>query len=505
MTDKRKPKIAIDSTSASVITGALRPNVAKVVVTNAAALDQSRVFSEALTQTQSLASSNTPHASRTAKTIHMGTAHPRGILPETAKRYATSHRMLDVLVNGANPAGKAAEVVAAADYRALHAGHETGIVNPPKHVAPNFVDIRVATDPASRKDLLFAFETKNGELIWKYNGQVKTGAPQYVADELIKMSRKPGYGKIGYVDSGLVNPDGTPRIGPGAFTKGQARRLQDAKVRLRGIPNLEDRAARFMADIKANKVDGLDPLARHQLQALRDDIAKAYRPGGVAGRVAGGAAVAAASAAVVSLVIQLATNGQVDAKALGRAAGSGAAFGAAGAAADAGLYHLATTALHMPPEAAQAFAQQGVAGGFCVLAIAADAFSEVRAARRGEVTAAGATSGIAFKTALDLLPLVMSQLGLVGWPVLVLAQMGGRWLLTKARDADRNLSREIAIDAALANTLSARLADFSLVVGTVNDECSATDERFLQVMGKTSIPPARPDLHVIKGSSSSNQ
>lgn len=164
MTDKRKPKIAIDSTSASVVTGALRQNVAKVVVTNAAVLDQSRVFSEALTQTQSLATPNTPHASRTARTIHMGTAHPRGIRPETAKRYATSHRILDTLVNGANPSGKAAEVVAAADYRALHAGHETGMVNAPKHVATNFIDIKVATDPASRKDLLFAFETKNGEI-----------------------------------------------------------------------------------------------------------------------------------------------------------------------------------------------------------------------------------------------------------------------------------------------------------------------------------------------------
>lgn len=497
MTNKHKSEIAVDSAVAA--SGLLRPNVVKVPVTDTAILDRSRVFSEALTQTQFLACSNTPLASRAAKTIHAGTARPRGIVPETAKRYATSPRTLDALVKGANPTGKAAEVVAAVDYRALHAGHETGIVNPPKFVASNFVDIRVASDPASRKDLLFAFETKNGELIWKYNGQVKTGARQYVADDLIRMSRTPGYGKIGYVDSGLVNPDGTPRVGPGAFTKGQARRLQDAKVRLRGILNLEDRAAQFMADIKANKVDGLDPLARHQLQTLRDDIATAYRPCGVAGRIGGGAAVAAASAAVVSLVIQLATNGQVDAKALGRAAGTGAAFGAAGAAVDAGLYHLATKALHMPPEAAQAFTQQCVAGGFCVLAIGADLFSEVSAARRGEVTVAGATSGAAAKTALDLLSLVTAPLGLVGLPILVIAQVGGRWLLTKARDADRDLSREIAADATFANNLSARVADFSCVVDAVNDECSSTDERFLEVMGGAAIPPTRPVLQVVKG------
>lgn len=496
---KPSPEIAVDSASATAVTDALRPNIVKVPVTDAATLDQSRIFAEALKQTQSLAPSDTPHASRVAKTIHAGTARPRGISPETAKRYATSSRTLDAFFTGANPTGKAAEVVAASDYRAVHAGHETGIVNPPKHVAQNFVDIKLAFDPASRKDLLFAFETKTGDLIWKYNGQVKTGKPQYVADSLIKMSRTPGYGKIGYIDSGLVNPDGTARVGPGAFTKGQAKRLQEAKVRLRGIPNLEDRAAQFMVDIKASRADGLDPLARHQLRQLRDDIAFAYKPRGVAGRIGGGAAVAAASAAVVSLVVQFATNGQIDAKALGHAAGTGAVFGAAGAAADAGLYHLATNAMSMSPEAAQAFAQHGVAGGFCVLAIATDLFSEVGAARRGDVTVADATSGAAVKTALDLLPLVMGPLGLVGLPILVIAQVGGRWLLTKARDADRELSREIASDAAFANKISARLADFSRAVDAVNDECSSTDERFLEVMGGAAMPPTRPALHIVKG------
>lgn len=494
-----KSKSAIDSASAAAAAGLLRPNVVRVLVTDPATLDQQRVFSEALKQTQPLALSNTPHASRAAKAIRAGTARPCGIVPGTAKRYATSPRSLEALINGANPVGKAAEVVSAADYRALHSGHQTGIVNPPKHVAPNFVDIRLPSDPASRKDLLFAFETKNGELVWKYNGQVKTGKSQYVADSLIKMSRTPDYGKIGYVDSGLVNPDGTPHVGPGGFTKGQAKRLQDAKVQLRGIPNLEDRAAQFIADIKANKVDGLDPLSRHQLQQLRDDIVTAYRARGVAGRIGCGAAVAAASAAVVSLVVQLAINGQVDVKALGHAAGTGAAFGAAGAAADAGFYHLATKIMSMSPKAAQAFAQQWVAGGFCVLAVGTDLFSEVSAVRRGEVTVAGATSGAAAKTALDLLPLVMASLGLIGLPILVVAQVGGRWLLTKARDADHDLSREIAADAAFSNNISVRLADFSGVVDALNDECSSTDERFLEVMGDTAMAPARPALHVVKG------
>lgn len=93
----------------------------------------------------------------------------------------------------------------------------------------------------------------------------------------------------------------------------------------------------------------------------------------------------------------------------------------------------------------------------------------------------------------------MGPLGLVGLPILVIAQVGGRWLLTKARDADRELSREIASDAAFANKISARLADFSRAVDAVNDECSSTDERFLEVMGGAAMPPTRPALHIVKG------
>jgi hypothetical protein len=434
---------------------------------------------------------------RIADMVREGTARPSGLAQKTAERLATSGRSLDSFISGANPGGKAAEVVAVSDYRAHHVGHEAGIVNPPEHVATNVRDIRIAPDSSSRKDLVFAFDTKSGEGVWRYNGQVKTGGPQYVADTLVEMAKTPGYGKVGYVDARYVNADGTPRVAPDAFTEGQARRLQEAKVRLRGFPNLEKRSGQLMANIKAGKVDGLDPVARQELQQLRDDITAAYRARGVIGRIGGGAAIAAVSAAIVSLVVQLMTEGKVDAKIVGKATGTGAIFGAGGAAVDAGLYQLGAKVLEMAPEAAKEFAKQGVAVGFCVLAVGSDLLSEVHAAQRGDVTVAGSIGGAAAKTALDLLPLVMAPLGLAGLPVLVGAQVGGRWLIGKSREADRVLEQAVAAGMALADNLSQRMSEFTQAVEDVSADCASTDTLFSGVMGYA-LSMANPTLRLVK-------
>lgn len=483
---------------ASVVAAAngAHPRVAARAVTDPGVLDQGRLYREALNQTRPIASSEA-EALRIADMVRNGTARPNGLTQPTAERLATFGRSLDSFTNGANPGGKAAEVVAVSDYRDLHAGRDTRIVNPPEHVASNVQDIRLAPDSSSRKDIVFGFEAKNGEVVWKYNGQVKTGGPQYVADTLVKMAKSPGYGKVGYVDARYVNADGTPRIAPDAFTNGQARRLQEAKVRLRGIPNLEKRAEQLIANIRTGKADGLDPIARQELQQLRDDIAAAYRGRGVIGRIGGGAAMAAASAAVVSLVVQLATEGKVDARTVGNAAGTGAVFGASGAAADAGLYHLGTKVLEMAPEAAKEFAQQGVAVGFCVIAIGTDLIAEVRAARRGDLTPSGAIAGAAAKTAIDLLPLVMAPLGFVGLPVLVGAQVGGRWLVGKAREADRVLEQAIEADGTLAESISQRMTAFTRTVEEVTTDCESADAIFAEAMGSTGSV-AQPTFHVVK-------
>lgn len=474
----------------------VQPSIAAVPVTDAAILDQGRVFAEAARHTHPVAPAGSVAVEQVASALREGTALPKGIRAETATRYASEVRDVETLFNGAHPTGKAAEVVAASDYRALHAGNDPGIVNPPERVATNVADIRLAPDPSSRKDLLFAFEKPNGELIWKYNGQVKTGSGQYIADSLVEMANAPGYGKVAYVDASLVNPDGTPRVGAGAFTESQAQRLQTAKVRLRGIPKLHERSRLLLDNIKASKADGLDPVAREQLQRLRDDIAVAYQPRGVAGRVVGGAAMAAAAAAVMSLLVQLATEGKVDVQALKGAVGTGAAYGAGGTVADAALYHLGTKALEMAPEAAKEFAKNGVAVGFCVIALATDLVSEVRGVGRGDVTATGAVGGFAAKAALDLLPLVIAPLGLPALPLLVAVQVGGRWLVGRAREADRVIARAIAEDFAMADALGERLQALDDTTARINAECDETDALFESAMA--SGAPAEPRLRLVK-------
>lgn len=231
---RHRQEDVIASSCAVAGANAAHPSIVAQVVTDPTIIDQGRLYAEAIRQTQPIA---TPGADsqHIAEMVREGTARPNGLTQAAAERMATSGRSLDSLTNGANPCGKAAEVIATSDYRALHAGQDVGIVNPPEHVAQNVRDIRLAPDAASRKDLVFAFDTKNGEVIWKYNGQVKTGGAQYVADTLVEMAKTPGYGKVGYVNARYVNPDGSPRVAPDAFTPGQARRLQEAKFTYEGF------------------------------------------------------------------------------------------------------------------------------------------------------------------------------------------------------------------------------------------------------------------------------
>lgn len=116
-------------------------------VTDPGVLDQGRVFSEAIRQMKPMAQCGAPTASSTAQVIRDGTARRTGISQEIAERYVTSPRRLETFVCGANPIGKAADVVAASDYRALHSGADPGIVNSPKYVNPNFIEVHISPDP----------------------------------------------------------------------------------------------------------------------------------------------------------------------------------------------------------------------------------------------------------------------------------------------------------------------------------------------------------------------
>lgn len=481
----KRLKEANAAAAASSAAGIVSPtSVAAKPVTDSNVLDQGRLFHEALRQTRPIAPPGTRDAGQAAKAIQEGTARPRGLRPETCRRLVTEGTDLERLLSGPNPEGKAAEVVAALDYRDLHDGRDPGMVNPPKRPARHCADVRLNPDNAGRKDLLFRFRSKDGMLISVPNGQVKTGAAQYVADDLVRMAGTPDAGKTGYVDSRFVNPDGAPRVAPDAFTESQARRLREAGVQLRGIRRLDERAGELHKNIERHRKDGLDPVDWRQIEGLRKDIARACQWEGVAARMAGGAAVAAAGAAVVALVVQAASDGEVDIKAVGEAAGKAAWFGAGGTLGDAGLYHVGTRYFDMTPEAAKAFAQNGVAAGFCLLAVGTDLFSEVNAARTGERSVADAVAGSSVKAALDILPVVFAPLGFAGVPVLIGAQLAGRWVITKVREADRNIESAIEEDLFQVARLHAKLDQPDAGFEQARIDCEDTDRLFESVMSE---------------------
>ncbi len=496
MADKRKKgkgRSIAGSAVAVTPNAAIAPTITPRAVTDPGVIDQGRVFSEAVRQTQPLVAAGSREAAQAARAVSDGTALPNGLRPETCERLVTSGKELESLVSGANPKGKGAEVVVAKYYLDLHAGRDPGITNSPHKIATNVYDIRLSPDHTSRKDLVFQFRTKDGMLITKLNGQVKTGSSRYVSRELVRMAESPGYGQVGYVDSRFVNPDGTPRVAPDGFTAREARRLQEAKVQLRGIKDLDAQAEQLVENISRYADDGLDPVARRQLQQLRDDIAMAYQSRNVATRVAGGAAFAAATAAILSLIVQAASGGDIDVAEVGKAAGKGALFGAGGAIADAGIFHAASS-LGMTPEAAKAVAQNGVAAGFCFIAVGTDLFSEIRSARQGDISVANAVAGSAVKSALDVLPLVLAPLGIAGVPILVGAQIGGRWGIARVREADRKLEIAIEEDLQEVSRLHMIWDEIEHEYESVVRACDETDALFEQVMSQT----AGPSLSVIR-------
>ena len=488
--DKRKKgkgQSIVGSAAAVTPNAVTAPVITPPAVTDPSIINEANVFSEAVYQTRPLVAEGSREAAQAARAVGDGTALPNGLRPETCERLVTNGKELGSLVSGANPNGKAAEVVAVSDYRDLHAGRDPGITNAPHKIADNVADIRLSPDHASRKDLVFQFRAKDGMRITKPNGQVKTGSGRYVSRKLVQMAESPGYGQVGYVDSRFVNPDGTPRVAPDGFSKAQARRLQKAKVQLRGIQDLDSRAEKLVENIAKHGDDGFNPVARQQLQQLRDDIAKAYRLRNVGPRVAGGAAVAAATAVILSLIVQVASGGEIDIAEVGKTAGKGALFGAGGAIAEAGIFH-GVSSLGMTPEAANAVAQNGVAVGFCLLAVGTDVFAEIKSARQGDISMANAVAGSAVKSALDVLPLVLAPLGIAGIPILIGAQIGGRWGIARVREADRKL--EIAIEEDLQKVsrlhmiLDQREREFESVVRA----CDETDALFEQVMCQTGGP-----------------
>lgn len=447
----KNKKSTLSSVASATVNG-LNPVVNLRQVTDPGILDQQELFQEAKRQCQPVGS--TPlNAERFIKDT---TARTHGLKSETVQSALEKEIELGDLCKGANPQGKAKEVVVAYEYNKMRHGDTSGVVNAPRYNSPSVKDVRISPDTASKRDIIFKVDIGNDRVILAEGGQVKTGAAEYIADSLSEMAKKEGYGKTAILDAKFVNSDGSPKIAPDAFTPEQARKIQEGGIRLRGVKDLDSRGDNLLKNINGYKEDELDPVTQHKIQQLQNDIANAYKGRAVAGRMAGNAAIAFAAAAILSIVIQYSTNKRVDIQPVLQSGGQAAAYGGTGALADAALYKIGT---HMGKTAqqAKAFAQQGVTVGFCLVAAAADTISEFKSYKEGDIALADAAMGSSFKIALDILPIITAPLGVFGVPICIGAQIGGRWGISKLRAADKRLDAEIEAELQKSRLMDERI------------------------------------------------
>lgn len=469
----RKPDAATRVVMAGVARRAISQASASArPVTDPGLIDQKRDFAELIRQTTPLAGAGTPKAEQAAKAIRHYTAHRHGLSPEKALEHATRRRDLGEFTKGAWPkaqVGKAAEVVAASDHR------------PGK--------VRVSPDDRARQggDLISGSRTRAGT-VFAPIAEVKTGCAKYIVKSAKRMAAE-GRRELMIIDSKFLNRDGSPRVAPGAFTTAEAghmRRAQEAGVKLRGVRDLESRAAWLCKNVKHLSPKDkerihrgeLDEDTAYKLVNLRGDIARAYRPKGVAGRAAGTAAMAAAMAAVATLVVQAVSEGKIDLAIVGEKAGKAAVWAVGETAAEAILYHGANT-VGLAPEVAKSFAETGVMVAFCLFA---DVSEEVRAARGGEISTADAVGGSAMKAALDILPLALAPLGPARIPIFICARLGGRWAIERVRDGKTERKRRFVEDMQRADRLDARMDRLQADMRRDNTELDESDRLYEEAM-----------------------
>lgn len=480
---KTAPTDGATATAASI--GCRAPSSRPVRAVDPAVARADSVFAEALHQSRPLAKPGSGLAARTISTVRRGNAQHAVLRRETARRFVEDGRYLQSFVRGAHPAGTAAEVVAA---HALKVGEP--IVNAGR-TAPNVTDVRVATDGSSRRDILFLVQGRRGLRFYVGGGQVKTGQAGYLTRTLEPLPQQDGYGATAYVDAGYVADNGSPRVGPGAFSQAQAARLRKSGVKLRGIRDLHLRGEQLVRDVRGHGVDGLRPTQRARLVQLRDDIARAHRPGAVAGRVLRGAAVGAATAAVLTLCLQVASDGEVDVDQLGNVGVRAGLLAAGGQVADATLFQV-FRGQGVPAETARTAAANSVAVGFCALAVGADALAELRRYGNGGVTRTDAVAGIALKSSADVLPIMCAPLGLAAVPIVVGGQLLVRGVLSRYRahaarldELDATTRRSVAEELARAKVLSANAATDDDHTQSVLRDSAALEDRIHRTLGLT--------------------
>ena len=179
--------------------------------------------------------------------ISLGTGR---MTPQTALRLAASAGTVECFTMGANAHGKCAELIAMSVRNSLNDPASPWVVVNAPSVPQNFVRAWLNPDTSSARDLLYEVRISDTRHIFVPGAQVKVGDPGYIARSLLSHACDPRYAKICDVDARLVHPDGTPRVAPNAFTRGQAEALKKAGIKFVGIEHLEQDAKRVHAGLK---------------------------------------------------------------------------------------------------------------------------------------------------------------------------------------------------------------------------------------------------------------
>ncbi len=263
---------------------------------------------------------------------------------------------------------------------------------------------------------------------------MKVGDPGYIARSLLSHACDPRYAKICDVDARLVLADGTPRVAPSAFTRGQAEALKNAGFKFVGIEHLEQDAKRVHA--------GLNGIYEHERVVYdRELTIKAnYAPRQVAMRAgyAGGIAfiivAGTASYQQYSYYRKAVKEGRIKdepaarkeyakqaAKSVAKQAAIGGAIAIAATLIESVVFHAAkivtssTTALLV------------AALPVCIVAAAADIYREYKLVRQGESSVAWAIFHGALKVTADVLPFALTSFGPAGTIIGIGFGIGLRW------------------------------------------------------------------------------
>ncbi len=354
--------------------------------------------------------------------------------PETALRLAASTGTVERFTMGANAHGKCAELIAMSVRNSLNdPGSPWVVVNAPS-VPPNYVRAWLNPDTSSARDLLYEVRISDARHIFVPGAQVKVGDPGYIARSLLSHAHDPRYAKICDVDARLVLSDGTPRVAPDAFTRGQAEALKEAGFKFVGIEHLEKDAKRVHAGFKG--IHEHDRIAYE-----RELIAKArYAPRQVAWRAgyAGGIAFAiiagTASYQQYSFYRKAVKEGRIKddpatkkeyakraTKTVAKQAAIGGAIAVAATVIEAVVFHAAKIVTNSKTALLVA------ALPVCVAAVAVDIYGEYALAKRGESSVAWAIFHGTLKVAADVLPLALAEFGLAGVLIGMGFSLGLRW------------------------------------------------------------------------------